>query len=375
MQAIQILLTATTAIAALATGCSALDEASISQAETPEPGEGSGGEGDDCDTFTCTNSPELARGGFHELSLRGRLNQQKIRISSKNGRAQIYRQGQAYNLEVVGGRILGTLAAGVGIQGLNLQGATIVLEHVPDGAPPSHLYTIRIDIVRPNLPMPFQQPGTFEAYTFSLYDSNGTPLPDRHLCNGPMLFPPPELEEELLLGMESNETLVFENDRIDATRKRMQQAPDPSWVNFGCAGGTLAKLHLTGHTCLAQGAACSTPAAHASRQTALKLLTADYCGNGKAFTVSGMPLLWRSGVVLYAIPPVGLEARWDANGATCIGTPRLDEHPQGTPPHPKAWDLIAEECLKYRSPIPQCVDQDVNNFDGALAISANRLAY
>ena len=63
------------------------------------------------------------------------------------------------------------------------------------------------------------------------------------------------------------------------------------------------------------------------RQSTLKMLTADYCGTGTSFTVTGTPLYWRNhaGTVVFEpllVKLTAVEALWDADGAICLTTPR-----------------------------------------------------
>jgi hypothetical protein len=107
------------------------------------------------------------------------------------------------------------------------------------------------------------------------------------------------------------------------------------------------------------------------RQAMLKMLVADYCGTGRAFTVPGEPLLWQSGRISYALPPLNLEARWTANGASCLGVPRLNVHPDpGSFFSENIMTDIIAECGSNLP--PQCTDIDPRDYDGAVVTSANR---
>lgn len=351
MRTIETLLTLT----ALA-GCHGLDEARVAQPAGGGP----------CENILCGNSPEVPYMGFHDLSLSGQLNALGISIEAIGGRAQIRKGTATYDLAVAGGRLSGMAGSVPVLEGQALVGADLVL--LQDGAP---LYAIHIDSVREGIPFPFQ-PGTFDAYRFTRHPVGKPPVPDQHLCNGPMLYPPKKDHYEVFLGMEIGETLVFERDRIDAATLTMSAGPDPDWFNFGCAGHTLAKLHLTGHTCAAQGVSCGKQAAWVMRQAALKLLAADYCGTGETFTVPGTPLVWTSAAIHYAQHPLGLEARWTEAGAACLGTPRLDVYPDPDGQFPDGvWAAVEDRCPQGSIP-PPCTNLDVLDFDGAVLVSGNR---
>ena len=98
-------------------------------------------------------------------------------------------------------------------------------------------------------------------------------------------------------------------------RKNSDLFAAPGWVSFACVNEALGKMkflnyHATGST--------------ARRKATLLMLTADYCGDGTHFTVSGVPVAWRdtAGTVLPPFAENELEAMWDDHGAICLNTPR-----------------------------------------------------
>lgn len=98
-------------------------------------------------------------------------------------------------------------------------------------------------------------------------------------------------------------------------RKNSNLVAAPGWVSFACVNEALGKMkflnyHATGST--------------ARRKATLLMLTADYCGDGTHFTVSGVPVAWRdtAGTVQPPFAENELEAMWDDNGAICLNTPR-----------------------------------------------------
>jgi len=203
------------------------------------------------------------------------------------------------------------------------------------------------------------------------------------------------------MGMDGQHVVLFEGDRIDAIKIDVYDQ-DPNWFNIGCAGHALAKLHLSGHT---QGAMKDTtgvaPNAYETKEnhrtTYLKMISGDYCGDGRPFTIPGMPLNWAdddtydTGVagdwMNFAsdngLTPNNLEieARWDENGATCLNTPRVDFNLLGHPEGKETYDPMGyadlEEAIKDvcgsvgRERPKKCDPDDEYTFDGHHLVTAN----
>lgn len=303
-----------------------------------------------CPPAVCgLNSPEVARNGMHEAHLFGQPDENGISLETSfspkydSPRAQIWDlAGRSYDLSVHDGRITGRAANGLALSGTGLIGAELhVLQH---GQP---LYTIRIDNVR-TIITPVGKPDPIEVYAMTWMPDGAAKGAD--LCEVPARPFDDIRDQDQLLGMLSNEVLVYEGDRIDATAKTMSRNDgwDDRWFNFGCAGRTLAKLRLLRKT---QGNGSGNWAA---RQTALKMLAADYCGVGVPFTRTGTRIGWKDaeGLVDYVQPPHKLEARWNENGATCLDTPRMIHAV------PSIADYIREVC----KPLP-CYDTDLSQMD------------
>lgn len=92
-------------------------------------------------------------------------------------------------------------------------------------------------------------------------------------------------------------------------------------VSMACRGHAVAKLKFLGHD--PNDSYGSSPEA---RQATLKMLTADYCGDGTSHTTVGHPLSFRDDLGLFKPSHFGIpgdmEARWDDNGAVCLSEPR-----------------------------------------------------
>lgn len=333
----------------------------------------------ECDTdWVCgSNSPEIDHYGFHELNLEAEPNLEKIEIVSKDGLAQIWKNGKSYTLKVIGSKIYGYYGGRVALYDANLVGAEIRL--LANGAAS---YTIRIDAVRDMHYAVGSQTDVLGAYALSWYDANQPPDSKRSICAPPTILPAagtPKTPKEStaviiyppgngeLLGMNPNETLVFELDRFDARAKTMSDRGDGRWFNLGCAGHTLAKMHLTRHT-IASGSD-GYGITGKDRQATLKMMVADYCGDGTPFTVAGEPLRWKGGLVNFYTFPSVLEARWTNEGATCLYEPRL-RHTSSTLA-PQIFGNDIDKAILDHCWIPKCSDLDAHNFDGSLRVSGN----
>ena len=132
-------------------------------------------------------------------------------------------------------------------------------------------------------------------------------------------------------------------------------APEASgWFTIACAGSALAKLKLMNYSPNANFDGEGNPSTPQQRQAGLRMLTADYCGDGTSFTVDGTPLLWQnqSATVEYNSSWLAegedseLEAVWDDKGAVCLNTPRLFERAE-----------IMEAC-----PLPECTGEEVGEW-------------
>lgn len=287
-----------------------------------------------CPAWMCgMNSPVIDSFGFHELNLDHLPNAEGFTYE------RMVQNGTEYELSVSDGIILGKNGA-YAIGGANLIGAEIWV-----GRDHGTAYVIKIlDVsstpswaVLPNGTQPMLQTYVFQ-WSHTL---DGTVLKDwQDLCSNP-----PANDDTL--GLDAHHTVVFEGDRIDAAKKVVKADLDPRWFNIGCAGSTLAKMYLTGHATAARSVGFGTTPEQ--RQTMLKMLSADYCGDGTPFTVAGEPLQWADDQgwmeVAADLRPY-LEARWDKNGATCLMKPRVEVNPTklATETFPDVMSAIQDHC-------------------------------
>jgi hypothetical protein len=346
--------------ALMVTACAAEPELASVEQDIKEPW---------CETELCGNSDEVAHGGVWELNLWGQpaLNGVYLRTSAKTGRAAIYKGGITYGLNVSNGRISGTHAYFGSISGQGLVGAHIEL--MKNNAP---YYNIYIKGVR--------QPTTFTAPPFDLVETytlewrDGPTNPRYALCNA---IPGNGNEEKLFIldGMDPTETVAFEGERIEPNTKTISAKRDNNWFNIGCAGHTLAKLYLNRYTINTQ------PVDDwAQRQAMLKMLVADYCGTGEAFTRAFEPIAWKGGhhpnypaQARLAVDEPALDARWNERGAICFLQPRMQisTHPDWHEEfqNPDARTRILQECPG----LPVCENTDPYDLAGARVVNVNRI--
>jgi hypothetical protein len=121
-----------------------------------------------------------------------------------------------------------------------------------------------------------------------------------------------------------NAAIFLEGDRFDAESKRVSPPVGDGWFNLACAGAVVAKMHLLRHT--AAGADLTHTTTLEQRTAMLKMLTADFCGDGRAWTADGTPLFYTDARGWHPTPnsplPGPIEALWGPTGALCLNTPR-----------------------------------------------------
>ncbi|MEO8698923.1 MAG: ADYC domain-containing protein [Kofleriaceae bacterium] len=281
-----------------------------------------------CRSLECGNSGEVGRNGLHEASLSGKWDDNKIYLeTNEHSRAQIWdRDHKAYDLHVENSTLFGVALDGSILAHDHLRDATI---HVWQGGSP--LYIIRLGGARY---IEKRVGGKVEVYEMFWQRLDGHE--EGELCNVPT-YP---IGRDDMADMRNNEVVLFEGDRIHARTKTMSKDKDwdPDWFNFGCAGRTLAKLKINAQTTKDQ----MPGQGWERRQATLKMLCADYCGTGKSYTETGIPLVWNDGEYMpYRVEPIAIEARWTELGSICVNTPRLEEAIGA----PIFQEMIADSCL------------------------------
>lgn len=187
-------------------------------------------------------------------------------------------------------------------------------------------FQVRIADVFPDHQPFWAKPTTDDPGNIETYDLRFTPLND----------PAEPREEHFLCSHPTGDpgelyAIVFGGDIYDATTKRITIGGDAAgWFNIACFMGAPWKMHVAGHTGVANfrlGIDTSLD----KRRAMLNAWTMNACGTGTAFTHPGEP------ITMHEQPEVfidGLdylkesndhEAIWGPNGALCLDAPRLWE--------------------------------------------------
>ena len=326
-----------------------------------------------CQVEVCgTNSPEIDNMGFHDLDMtRNLANDTGFRLVG------FEQKGQDYDLVVRGAQLFG-VSANDSISGQDLVGAFIIIEHSNRDQ-----YAIRIKEVG-TLPIPIppldpSQPTTVETYELD-YSRMSYGQPSREWKNICGAIPFDDLGNHEYgrmetFGQDPKHSILFEGDRIHLDSMRIENNWAPDWFNIGCSGHTLAKLFLTRNASVSQG----HNGLFEERQTSLRVLTGDYCGTGRPFTVAGQKLVWTGGQMPFMATPDAIEAQWNENGAICLDTPRMAQPTTetGMKMYPRVQELedaIEAQCGKRPRPCDQPGERDTTSFvlpAGSLRASGN----
>lgn len=362
---------------ALGAGCLAVDGIDAPTSDVAQPLL-------DCDEYMCgTNSPQIAELGFWDLQVPPTLGTPG---APNNMGIQVLffaKLGVAYLPRVIGGKLYAyPPAAGAPLSGANLAGGVFFLQRVTSAG--TRYFQLKVSEV--GRVASWAQPPAGGQVMLESYKLDWTELVNgnwgdfRNMCKHPPARTNPDA-----LGMVSTaayQTLLFEGDRILAAEKR-DVGVDNSWFNLGCAGSTLAKMALTGHTQGARNAGTFNTSLD-ERQTMLKMLTADLCGKGKPYTVGGQWLNWADdhatmkmlSLIQSPPQPVAFEARWRSTGPACLTKPRVDAHPTADATTlfgltPSVYEQAKADCPD--SFPPPCANIDVTALGGYHLVSATPL--
>jgi hypothetical protein len=277
------------------------------------------GSGSACPIWQCGfNAAEVHGSQVRELNLDGLANGDGVQllevVPGPAAAAGGYNQ-----LDVVGDALVLRNAAGAKATGDQLIGTQLVL-----GRSGSKLAFVTI-AGRDAVDRWADGAKAAEAYALVYTDQDGI---ERNVCTGDDF------------DARSAVALVLGGETYDLAAKTAK--PAARWFTIGCAGSAAAKLSLLGY---APQAGATTVA---QRQATLKMITADYCGNGHSYTVNGTPIAWEnvSGSVQSGAGDV--EAVWTAKGALCLDKTRIsDTQVACSIPSCDAFDLSDGEWISY----------------------------
>jgi ADYC domain len=155
-------------------------------------------------------------------------------------------------------------------------------------------------------------------------------------------------------GVARVEAAFFEKDRYDRVNRTVTEIDDEAgWFNVACAGSAPLKMLAYRHATVTS--AGKFQSGKNKRTAMLKMFGADYCGTGKAFTEIGTELRWENAPGWMDLdnpppPPIDDEAVWNQNGAVCLDTARLADHPDTE----DLVDEIDEECATVSRVLEPC---------------------
>jgi hypothetical protein len=269
-----------------------------------------------CSPWVCgSNDPDLSV-YFHELSVSpAKQNAEGLSVLGFDVGAAFL-----WNVGVKNGELYAWKPGAplVQVTGAALIGKSIKIKNNNTG----NVWRIRVNNVT-STPLWPAGSGSMPAYELKSSDDADPDHNEKWLCSNPDSL----LGEYDTLNQNKWTVVLFEGDRFSATSKTIT-GWDKTWFNVGCAGHVLAKLALTHHTTVTSKV--GGPAyLHDQRedQAMMKMYTADYCGDGTAFTVGGTELGWIDSHAwspyYYPILTLKLEARWTDVGPSCLQKPRL----------------------------------------------------
>lgn len=169
--------------------------------------------------------------------------------------------------------------------------------------------------------------GIEEVLVYSYQDvpdwtDNGDPVPTfglslpHHGDGGVNLCPGMDLDETSVVFLDG-ETYDLTQTGEDAAKAM------PNVATLACRGHALAKMKLLGY----DPNSAYTQTTEAERVATLRMVTADYCGDGQSHTVFGTAVDWTdyAGHVQYDPSTMGqrVESEWTEFGASCFNKARV----------------------------------------------------
>ncbi len=257
----------------------------------------------DCEPWECGfNAAEVNGRKIHELNLDGEVNDDGMRIVGFIAPLGLL---GSYKLAVEDDALVARGKLGA-LRGYGLLGATILVKQA--GA----LLPVPITIAGYSEKQSWAQGGAPVPSYALLYPDLEALLGERNVCTG-----------GLLSTLETS-AVILGGETYDLDSKTVEPGQD-RWITIACAGSAAAKLRLMNYGPQSDFDGEGHPASVAQRQATLKMLTADYCGDGTSYTANGTPLAWENaeGTVATTTKNGKREAVWTAAGALCLEATRL----------------------------------------------------
>jgi hypothetical protein len=277
-------------------GCDAVDE--------PGAVESRDGYGFSCPTWQCGfNSAEVNGRAIQELNLDGLANAAGMKIVGFTAPLGLL----GYELAVEDDELVAKKTGAPTLRGLGMVGATILVKE-----PGLLSLPIPITVTLVGQVDSWADDGPPVPSYALLYPDLTTITGTRNVCNG-------DLTDVLATA-----AVVLGGETYNNTTKTVN-ANQSRWFTIGCAGSAAAKLRLLNYGPQSDFDGQGNPASVAQRQAALKMLTADYCGNGVSYTQNGTPLQYEdaAGTVSLIGTQGATEAVWTSSGALCLDTTRI----------------------------------------------------
>jgi len=267
----------------------------------------------DCPSGDCPPNSPIVNGfpinGFSKESTGAcnRLGVQLIPHSLQGGHCG---NGADLGLDSTGTRLVGTRLGQVVCTGEELTGASFLVRSYARATQSFMITNVRQIVMLDGV-------NRYEGYRI---ESGGNSACEpaaalgirRHLGLAPEDKEPPALPQPAGYKFGPHDDLVIAVDGplYDRDDQALPGSRD-HWFNLACAGDALAKRTLYN---------LYTADDDARNETALRMLTANYCG--KPFTVPGIELQWAT-TTEDGTTTRHEEARWHAGRAICLDTPRL----------------------------------------------------
>ncbi|PCC69616.1 hypothetical protein SAMN02745121_06424 [Nannocystis exedens] len=187
-------------------------------------------------------------------------------------------------------------------------------------------WTIKLYIAEPAEELDIEilkREGELDSYVEAAPPISGYALAYHHSANYTELYSVcPDFQDD---GPDVVATTIIRGELYEEGSKQVTVSPD--WITIACRGNAVFKMKQMGYGPNQNFPGQSAPASPRQRQATIRMITADYCGDGTSFTADGTALDWQNLAETLAPhePPSwsDVEALWDEDGALCLSNPRL----------------------------------------------------